>query len=189
MREQNTTIMNLFRSKTTTPDLRKSISRSPLRLAFLLIPFTAACVALSPTVRAVTPAPDGGYPGGNTAEGDNALLNLVVGTTTGINNTAIGFDALVTTTDGVSNTAIGFVALQQDTTGHNNTATGVVALQFNTTGSFNIATGEGALYQNTTGNDNTATGFQALFSNTADNNTANGFQSLFTNTTVTNNNG
>src|SRR5215470_14301782 len=107
MREQNTTIMNLFRSKTTTPDLRKSISRSPLRLAFLLIPLTAACFALSPTVRAVTPAPDGGYPGGNTAEGDNALLNLVPGTTTGINNTAMGDGALLNNATGSYNIALG----------------------------------------------------------------------------------
>src|SRR5216110_251076 len=112
----------------TTPYLRESISRSSFRLGFLLIPLMLVCLVLSPTARAVTPAPDGGYPGQNTAEGDNALLNLVPGVTTGINNTAIGFDALLSTTDGVSNTAIGFVALQQDTTGHNNTATGVVAM-------------------------------------------------------------
>ena len=31
------------------------------------------CVVLLPGARAVSPAPDGGYPGGNTAEGQNAL--------------------------------------------------------------------------------------------------------------------
>ena len=35
--------------------------------------------ALSPTARAVTPAPDGGYPNNNTAEGDNALFSLTTG--------------------------------------------------------------------------------------------------------------
>lgn len=35
---------------------------------------------------AVVPAPDGGYPGFNTAEGQSALLNL----TGGVGNTAIG---------------------------------------------------------------------------------------------------
>jgi hypothetical protein len=49
-----------------------------------------AFVTLSPTARAVTPAPDGGYPNQNTAEGEDALFNL----TTGIDNTAIGFHAL-----------------------------------------------------------------------------------------------
>jgi hypothetical protein len=38
-----------------------------------------ACFTLSPTARAVVPAPDGGYPGGNTAEGQNALLSLTSG--------------------------------------------------------------------------------------------------------------
>jgi len=32
--------------------------------------------ALLPVVQAVTPAPDGGYNYGNTAEGDSALLNV-----------------------------------------------------------------------------------------------------------------
>ena len=41
-----------------------------------LIAFGLACFGLSPAARAVTPAPDGGYPGDNTAEGDSALLHL-----------------------------------------------------------------------------------------------------------------
>jgi len=43
-----------------------------------LIPLVLACFALSPRAQAVTPAPDGGYPGFNTAEGFNALLALPV---------------------------------------------------------------------------------------------------------------
>ena len=50
--------------------------------ASLLRAFTAA-KALLPA-----PAPDGGYPGGNTAEGINALHD--VNTAVGINNTAVG---------------------------------------------------------------------------------------------------
>ena len=42
-------------------------------------------------VQAVIPPPDGGYPGGNTAEGQNALLNL----SSGGYNTAVGFVSLV----------------------------------------------------------------------------------------------
>ena len=39
---------------------------------------------------AVVPPPDGGYPGGNTAEGASALFSL----TTGSYNTAVGFFSL-----------------------------------------------------------------------------------------------
>jgi Chaperone of endosialidase len=159
--------------------LRKSISRSPLRLAFLLIPLALACFALSPTVRAVSPPPDGGYPGANTAEGDNALLDL----TTGTGNTANGNSALLSNTTGNDNTASGFASLVSNTTGNDNTAIGSGALPSNTTGSSNTANGRSALFSNTTGDNNTANGFQALQDNTAGGaNTANGFQALFTNT-------
>jgi len=74
----------------TTLHLRKSIDRSALRRGLLLMALTSVCFALSPTARAVTPAPDGGYPNNNTAEGDNALFKL----TTGTSNTATGAFAL-----------------------------------------------------------------------------------------------
>ena len=70
---------NLNKNETknmTTLRLRKSIGRSPLRLALLLIPLGLACFALSPAAQALVPAPDGDYPNGNTAEGDGALLSL-----------------------------------------------------------------------------------------------------------------
>ena len=91
----------------TTLHLRKSIGRSPLRLGFLLIRLALAWFALSPTAQAVTPAPDGGYPSRNTAEGTNALFSL----TTGSSNTAIGFHALYSNTTGSHNTATGADAL------------------------------------------------------------------------------
>ena len=65
------------------------------------------CIGLLPGVRAVVPVPDGGYPGANTAEGTNALLNL----TCGINNTAVGKDALLHNTTGGFNVGIGSGAL------------------------------------------------------------------------------
>ena len=53
----------------TTLHSGKSIGRSSLRLGFLLT-FALACFVLLPTVRAVMPPPDGGYPNQNTAEGE-----------------------------------------------------------------------------------------------------------------------
>jgi hypothetical protein len=133
-------------------------------IPLFLIPLVLGCFALSPAAQAQLPppAPDGGYPGGNTAEGDGALFSL----TTGQDNTATGFDALTSNTTGLGNTANGLEALSSNTTGSTNTATGVSALSSNTTASDNTATGAGALFLNTTGSDNTATGFDALRDNT-----------------------
>jgi trimeric autotransporter adhesin len=100
--------------KMTTLSIRNPISRPSLRRGFLLL--ALAWFALSPTARAVTPAPDGGYPSGNTAVGDNALLNL----TSGRDNTAIGFDALINNTTGSSNIALGPSAGVSITTGKDN---------------------------------------------------------------------
>src|SRR6476620_5263537 len=153
-----------------------------LRTAILpfLIAFMLGCFGLSAKILAVFPAPDGGYPGNNTAEGTNALFRL----TSGIDNTALGFEALFRNTTGDFNTAEGFGALFNNTSGTQNTATGVNALISNTTGSFNTANGVNTLFRNTTGFQNAATGVQALFSNTTGfHNTAAGFQALLSNTT------
>jgi hypothetical protein len=104
----------------------------------LLITLALLCFGLSPRAQALLPppAPDGGYPGANTAEGDYALFNLTRGT----RNTAIGFQALNTNTTGGNNTAIGFFALQDNTTGRNNIALGFSAGIF-TAGDNNINIG------------------------------------------------
>src|SRR6266496_3915408 len=178
MKAKNMTILHL----------RKSIGRSPLRLGFLLIPLALAWFALSPPAQAVTPAPDGGYPGFNTAEGDFALNCL----TTGHGNTATGFSALLRVTTGSNNTATGanaLFSLTTSTNGGNNTATGVNALFSNRTiagvsGFNNTATGANALQDSTNGSNNTATGANALQRNTTANfNTACGFAALQRNTT------
>ena len=65
------------------------------------------CFGFLPGAKAVVPAPDGGYPGFNTAEGQNALLNL----TSGTYNTAVGSFSLGSNADGSYNTAIGAAAL------------------------------------------------------------------------------
>ena len=68
------------------------------RSASILVALTLGAFALASasTAFGVVPAPDGGYPGGNTAEGTHALFNL----TTGGSNTAIGEEALFSNTAG-----------------------------------------------------------------------------------------
>ena len=145
----------------------------------LLVTLALLCFGLLPRAQAVVPPPDGGYPGGNTAEGQAALFSL----TTGGFNTAVGFLSLRSNTTGAFNTAIGAGALLANTADQN-TATGAGALLSNTTGSQNAANGAFALFGNSEGNFNTANGVQALFSNTTGNqNTAIGNGALFTNTT------
>src|SRR6478672_9254214 len=78
---------------------------------FLVIALSLAGFAFLPTLRAVLPAPDGGYPGGNTAEGTNALFNL----TSGTRNTALGFNTLYNDTNGSGNSATGIQALFNNT--------------------------------------------------------------------------
>jgi Chaperone of endosialidase len=143
------------------------------------IPILIICFGLLPNARAVSPPPDGGYPGGNTAEGQNALLSR----TTGGFNTAVGWFSLESLTTGSFNTGVGAGTLVLNT-GDENTATGVGALLLNTTGGQNTANGALALFNNTEGGANTANGVQALFTNTTgDANTANGFFALLNNTT------
>jgi hypothetical protein len=169
----------------------------------LLLSSLLACFGFLPKAGAVVPPPDGGYPGFNTAEGQNAIFSL----TTGVANTAVGWFSLSSNTDGSfntavgagtllfnigdqstgdgsQNTAIGTAALLSNTTGNENTANGVQALLSNTTGAFNTAIGSGTLFSNTDGSVNTAIGLNALFNNdTGGVNTAIGFQALINNTT------
>src|SRR6266511_782757 len=133
--------------------------KTPIRLFGIF--FALLCLGLLPNAQAVNPPPDGGYPGFNTAEGQNALFSL----TTGSANTAVGWFSLSSDTTGSFNTATGAGALLFNT-GNANTAFGAAALLFNTIGFDNTAVGAAALLNNATGNNNTATGFVALQNNT-----------------------
>ncbi len=137
-----------------------------------------SCFGLLPKAEAVVPAPDGGYPGHNTAEGQNALFSLTIGT----NNTALGWLSLKTLTTGHYNTAIGAGALSVNTADFN-TATGAAALWSNTSGAANTANGFAALFSNTSGDANTAVGFGALQNNNGLANTAIGVSALRNSTT------
>ena len=171
---------SIHTSRTTNNSNNRSFSRH----ALLFIPLALTCFALfGPNAAGVLPAPDGGYPGGNTAEGRNALFSL----TTGGYNTALGLFSLKSNTEGSFNTATGAGTLLANTADEN-TATGAGALLSNATGLFNTAHGAFALFSNTEGAANTANGDQALFSNTTgSSNTANGVSALFSNTTGFNN--
>jgi endosialidase-like protein len=129
-------------------------------IAVCLVSIGLSCFAILPVAHAVIPAPDGGYPGDNTAEGEDALFSL----TTGQYNTAVGFAALYSDTTASFNTALGTAALLSNT-GDENTAVGAGALIFNTTGRENTAVGAFALIQNRAGISNTAVGDHALESN------------------------
>ena len=156
----------------------ESHAMKPNTLSLVLFAFLLYFV---PTlgVEAVVPAPDGGYPGFNTAEGQNALFSL----TTGGYNTAVGWLSLRNDTGGSFNTGVGAGTLSANT-GDTNTATGAGALLSNTTGFDNTANGAFALLNNAGGPGNTATGSVALNRNTTGGgNTANGAQALQSNTT------
>src|SRR5260370_10974399 len=112
----------------------------------LLIAFVLACLALSPRAQALLPppAPDGGYPGSNTAEGTDALFSL---------------------TSGIANTAVGLNALHDNTTGTHNVADRASAPASNTTSDFNKAIRTDA-FRGHNANFNLAVGLMGLFMST-----------------------
>lgn len=156
----------------------------------LILVSLLTCFAFLQPAQAVSPPPDGGYPNGNTAEGQAALFSLNTGgyntavgylslasDLTGQLNTAVGAGALVFNTAD-SNTAVGAGALLLNGTGDSNTAIGTFALTNNTNGIRNTAVGQGALQSDQGGGDNTAVGCLALFNSITTSNTAVGFQAL-----------
>jgi trimeric autotransporter adhesin len=164
------------------PRRNKHMKNPHFTFTAILFALTRLGLLSTPESFGVLPPPDGGYPGGNTAEGQSALLNL----TTGGFNTAVGFLSLKSNTAGQSNTAIGAGALLSNAAGGANSAFGVAALASNFEGSGNTAIGYEALLSNTgegfNGNFNTAVGSFALKSNhNGSNNTAIGNSALSNN--------
>ena len=88
-----------------------TILRSRTALILIALALLASLLFHPERHQAVSPPPDGGYPGGNTAEGQGALLNLTSGTF----NAAVGLFSLRAITEGNFNTAIGGAALLANT--------------------------------------------------------------------------
>src|SRR6059058_6133048 len=138
-------------NKTTNVVSRFRFTLMKTKIPSFLVMLLIACLGASQNAQAVTPAPDGGYPGGNTAEGQDALLNL--------------------RSNGTYNTAVGWLTLNSNTRGSFNTAIGADALQLNNDAGENTAIGAGTLPVNDNlglsgGHHNTAVGAFALFNNT-----------------------
>ena len=172
---------SLIQLKTFVSCGRDPARSLPLRHGFLLIPLILVCFAFAPQMQAVSPAPDGCYPGFTTAEGCRALNSLTTGAgnagfgwyslyldTTGSYNTGLGAGTLVLNTAD-SNTATGAAALLLNGDGTQNCAFGTDALVYNGFGvsgaDFNNAFGAFALFDNTGGYENNAVGNSALYFN------------------------
>ncbi len=120
---------------------------------------------------------------GNTIIGEDAGN----GTLSGINNTGVGFQALLSLTTGSYNNAFGRSALQSLQDGLGNTAIGFSTLSQNISGIHNTAIGMQAL-EGATGSANIGIGFAALGSPGAFTNSIGiGYQSLFALTSGTGN--
>lgn len=140
------------------------------------------CFGLCPQMQSAPT--DDAVPPTNTADGQNAGLSI----TTGLYNSAFGFDALVLLSDQSFDTAVGAGALLLDT-GGTNTAVGAGALFSNSVATDNNAFGTFALFNNDSdgsgaANFNNAHGRNALVNNIdGDENDAFGDDSMFENTT------
>ena len=123
-----THLYNPIQLNTETLVVQNSIHPASVGHGLCLVLFALVCFALSPSVQGqLSPPPDGGYPNNNTAEGEDALYSLDI--SQGLDNTAIGFEALFSNTTGIANTANGSQALFSNIDGNYNTANGYVALQ------------------------------------------------------------
>jgi hypothetical protein len=91
--------MNTFRNLHRVMNERKKLTKTKTNIPYRAVAMLAlACLAFVQHAQAVIPAPDGGYPGGNTAEGQTALFSL----TSGTYNTAVGFSSLRATPSAIS---------------------------------------------------------------------------------------
>ena len=108
--------------------------------------------------------------------------------TTGVNNTFIGYEAGLSNTSQTSNTAVGYLALRANNSGNRNTAIGDRSQALATQGSDNVSIGEQSLYSRSIGAGNVAVGSGAgLALTSGTNNTFLGHSVGYTLTTGNNN--
>ena len=105
-----------IKSTSTTASVKSSLHPSRLQHGFFFIALALAGFALSPAAQTVSPPLGGGYPGDNTANGEDALFRLATGTS----NWATGFYVLESNTAGGFNTANDYQALYNNATGYSN---------------------------------------------------------------------
>ena len=105
--------------------------------------------------------------GSTSIEGDAFIYGIRAGRGNGANtnNTAFGVNSLNVTT-GVYNTAVGYNSMLSNTSGERNAAFGWHSLKNNTAGSYNTAIGMWAL-ESSNANNNVAIGYESLYSNTS----------------------
>ena len=152
---------------------KKKIKLMKTRLKiFTTVLSVLACCAFLQTMQAQLPPeipgnPDGCYPAFTTAEGCNALHQLLGG----IGNTAVGWYSNFLAGDASFNTGVGAGTLALTsrtgvgTEGDSNTAVGTAAMILNLSGTRNTAVGTNALVNNMIASENNAVGFFALYNN------------------------
>ena len=124
--------------------------------------------------------------------GSSSDINVSFGyqahlSSSGANNTAMGYNALQANRNGNYNTATGCSALGCNRDGTGNTAHGMDALSVNVDGGYNSGFGNGALRYNTSGTHNSSLGYWALSNNTSGSyNTAVGFMAGATGSNLSN---
>ena len=147
-------------------------------MTLFVIPSVLACCAFLPTMQAQLPPeipgnPDGCYPAFTTAEGCNALHQLMGG----VGNTAVGWYSNFLAGDASFNTSVGAgtLALDSGLGASSNTAVGTAAMILNLSGNQNVAVGTNALVFNMTATNNVAVGTFAMYNNDSDGSGTAGF--------------
>src|SRR5204863_1745231 len=126
--------MTTMKTVITSQNSLFTILRS--RSTLILMAIALIAFVLAQKTQALNPPPDGGYPGGNTAEGQDALLNLGSGTF----NTAVGLLSLKSNTQEQFNTAVGAGALFANAANDNVGIGAGAALSINSEGRLDMAT-------------------------------------------------
>jgi hypothetical protein len=66
--------------KNSKSKTEKHLMKTIIKTYLVVVGASLVCLASLPALQAVLPPPDGGYAGFNTAEGQNALFSLTIGT-------------------------------------------------------------------------------------------------------------